>query len=501
DSVDVGENTMRNVYLRPFRECVKAGAASIMSSFNTVDNIPMSCNKKYLYDILRKEFGFDGIALSDAMSVQELKAHGVAETDDDATKLALLASLDMDLGGDCFGAALPAALKKNKRLQKALDESVVRVLTMKYLCGVMDAPYRHFNDEALDKVYCKEHVELAQKAAEQCIVLLENDGVLPLPDVRIHLCGPFADNDNLLGCWQASGRKPQTIYQALIEKKADVTYSDWTNRDATLALAKQCDVSVVVIGDDHNTTGEARSRTRLDVNEKQLQLLKDLKDVGAKVVTLVYTARPLLLAPVKEVSNALLQCWDLGSGAGKAIANTLLGENVPGGKLPVTFPATLGQIPIYYNRLNTGRPHRDDFSCSLNYIDGSLEPLYPFGYGLSYSKFAFGKIGISANTVTKNNPALFSVDVKNEGEYDGYETVMLFLRDPVASVARPVNELVGFEKIFLKKGESKTVFFVVDKDMLAFYGAKNKLVTEKGKYLLWASNGVEDTPVLEIEYV
>lgn len=503
DGVDVGENTMRNVYLRPFRECVKAGAASVMTSFNTVDNIPMTCNKKYLYDILRKEFGFDGIVLSDAMSVQELKNHGVAETDDDATKLALLASLDMDLGGDCFAEALPRILPKNKKLQKALDESVLRILTMKYLCGVMDNPYRHFDESATKKVYCDEFIDLARQAAEQCIVLLENDGVLPIQNKKIHLCGPFANSRNLLGCWQASSKteQTQTIYEALCEKGADVVLTDWMDENATLAAAKACDLSVVVIGDSHDTTGEARSRLRLDIDEKQLALLQRLHGAGIKIATLIYTARPMLLAPVKAYSNALVQCWDLGSGAGMAMANTLLGDNVPSGKLPVTFPYELGQLPTYYNRLNTGRPHRDDFACSLNYIDGSLAPLYPFGYGLSYTKFSLGKIGISATTMAKNSPVVFSVDVKNDGDFAAYETIMLFMRAPVASAARPVKELVGFEKIFLEKGEQKTVFFVVDKNTFAFYNADNKLTTEKGKYRLWASNGVEETQTLEIEYL
>lgn len=502
DGVDVGENTMRNVYLRPFRECVRQGVASVMTSFNTVDNIPMTCNKKYIYDVLRKEFGFDGIALSDAGSVDEIKTHGLAKTDADATKLCLLASLDMDLSGDCFTNGLPEAVASNKRFKKALDESVLRILTMKYLSGIMDDPYRHFNDAQAEKVYCKEHIDLARQAAEQCIVLLENDGSLPIQKKTVHLTGPFANNRDLLGCWQASSRKAetQTILEALQEKGANVVYTDWTDEESTLAAAKQADVTVAVIGDEQDTTGEARSRSDLSVHPAQLRLLESLRATNATVITLIHTARPILLAPLLPFSNALMLCGDLGSGAGMAIANTLLGDNVPGGKLPVTYPATQGQIPTYYNRLHTGRPYREGVVCCLKYIDGPITPLYPFGYGLSYTKFTLGKIGVSAKELSQKSPIVFSVDVSNDGNYDGYETVMLFLNDPVASAARAERELVAFEKIYLKQGESKTVFFVVDKDTLAFYGADNRLTTEKGKYLLWASNGVEETERAEIFY-
>jgi beta-glucosidase len=489
-----------------------------MSSFNIVDGIPATANKWLLTDLLRNEWGFGGLLVTDYNSIAEMSSHGVAPLKE-ASIRALQAGTDMDMVSCGFLNTLEESLKEKKITEKQINTACRRVLEAKYKLGLFSNPYKYCDAlRAKEKLYTPEHRSAARAIAAETFVLLKNDNkLLPLEQKgRIALIGPMADaRNNMCGMWSmtctpsrhrtllegiraAAGDKAEILYA----KGSNIYYDTETEKAATgirplerrdnrqlldeaLRVASRSDVIVAALGECAEMSGESASRTGLEIPDTQQDLLKALVKTGKPVVLLLFTGRPLVLNWEDANVHSILNVWFGGSETGDAVADVLFGKVTPSGKLTTTFPRSVGQLPLFYNHLNTGRPDPDNHVFNRyagNYLDESNEPLYPFGYGLSYTDFVYGGLQISSETLPKNGELTVSVTVTNKGNYDGYETVQLYLRDIYAEVARPMKELKGFERIFLKSGESRDVKFVITKDDLKFYNSELHYVYEPGEF-------------------
>jgi len=509
NTVDMSERLFRDVYLRPYAAAIKAGAMSVMSSFNELNGIPATANKWLLTDILRRELGFNGFVVTDYNAVQELMNHGIAATEADAVALSVNAGIDMDMQSALLQKHLHELVDKGVVSQQTVDEAVRRILRVKFMLGLFDDPYRHCN-AAREKriVESPENMDAACQVAERSFVLLKNtNNALPLKKGdKIAVIGELANSANdLLGSWRGAGN-PEGVPSLLDELKtyneaANVTYSvgckkkgaDRSGFDAAINTAKSADKVVLVIGEDCDWTGEAASRTSIRVPGVQTELLEKLTALHKPVIVVLMNGRPLDLSREDTLANAILETWFAGSRGGKAITQTLFGEYNPSGKLPITFPRTIGQVPIFYYEKNTGRPvYLSDSKYKSKYLDCPNDPLYPFGFGLSYTTFAYSNISLSNSTLSPNSSITASVTVTNTGNRDGEEVVQLYTRDLVGSVTRPVKELKGFQKTVLKAGESKTVSFTITPDMLAFYRADMTCGTEAGDFQLFIGGNSRD---------
>lgn len=517
NTVDMSRLRMYNEYLAPYKAAVDAGAGSVMSSFNIVDGIPATANKWLLTDLLRNEWGFGGLLVTDYNSIAEMSSHGVAPLKE-ASIRALQAGTDMDMVSCGFLNTLEESLKEKKITEKQINTACRRVLEAKYKLGLFSNPYKYCDAlRAKEKLYTPEHRSAARAIAAETFVLLKNDNkLLPLEQKgRIALIGPMADaRNNMCGMWSmtctpsrhrtllegiraAAGDKAEILYA----KGSNIYYDTETEKAATgirplerrdnrqlldeaLRVASRSDVIVAALGECAEMSGESASRTGLEIPDTQQDLLKALVKTGKPVVLLLFTGRPLVLNWEDANVHSILNVWFGGSETGDAVADVLFGKVTPSGKLTTTFPRSVGQLPLFYNHLNTG-PDPDNHVFNRyagNYLDESNEPLYPFGYGLSYTDFVYGGLQISSETLLKNGELTVSVTVTNKGNYDGYETVQLYLRDIYAEVARPMKELKGFERIFLKSGESRDVKFVITKDDLKFYNSELHYVYEPGEF-------------------
>ena len=515
NTVDMSRLRMYNEYLAPYKAAVDAGAGSVMSSFNIVDGIPATANKWLLTDLLRNEWGFGGLLVTDYNSIAEMSSHGVAPLKE-ASIRALQAGTDMDMVSCGFLNTLEESLKEKKITEKQINTACRRVLEAKYKLGLFSNPYKYCDAlRAKEKPYTPEHRSAARAIAAETFVLLKNDNkLLPLEQKgRIALIGPMADaRNNMCGMWSmtctpsrhrtllegiraAAGDKAEILYA----KGSNIYYDTETEKAATgirplerrdnrqlldeaLRVASRSDVIVAALGECAEMSGESASRTGLEIPDTQQDLLKALVKTGK---LLLFTGRPLVLNWEDANVHSILNVWFGGSETGDAVADVLFGKVTPSGKLTTTFPRSVGQLPLFYNHLNTGRPDPDNHVFNRyagNYLDESNEPLYPFGYGLSYTDFVYGGLQISSETLPKNGELTVSVTVTNKGNYDGYETVQLYLRDIYAEVARPMKELKGFERIFLKSGESRDVKFVITKDDLKFYNSELHYVYEPGEF-------------------
>jgi beta-glucosidase len=508
NTVDISERVLRDVYLPPFKAAVEAGVGTFMSAFNTLNGVPASADPYMLTEVLRNEWGFRGMVVSDWNSIGELIAHGLALDGEDAAFRGLTAGVDMDMQNNLYITKLSGMVKSGKLKEDVIDEAARRVLRIKFALGLFENPYV---DESLEATVTLTPacLLLAREAAEQSFVLLKNDvapsgqRVLPLNENQsVTLIGALADSqEDMLGSWSANGQACDvvTLRQSLNERLGDkLTYVRGTGvRDETtegfseaLTACQNADVVVMALGETRDMSGEASSRTRIDLPGKQLELLKAVVATGKPVVLVLFNGRPLGIPWEAEHVPAILEAWFPGVQAGPALSRTLYGDNNPAGKITATFPRSVGQVPAYYNRFNTGRPGPAADRFITGYIDDSHHPLYPFGWGLSYTTFEYSPTRIinthaSAAELNQNASIQVEATVKNSGARAGSEVVQLYIGLRGASVVRPVRELKGFEKITLNPGESRTLSFTLARKELAFWNREMKNVVEPSELTVW----------------
>jgi beta-glucosidase len=513
NSVDMSDNTLWNFYLPPFKAAVDAGVSSVMNSFNDLNGVPATANSYLVRDILKGKWKFNGIVVSDWGSVGGIARHGYAAGDKEAALAAITAGCDMDMESRCYKNYLAQLVQEKKLDIKLVDEAVARVLTKKFELGLFDDPYKFSNAER-EKAYSNQpsFKETARKLSRQSIVMLKNEkNTLPLkPTQKIAFIGPFAKavRDNL-GFWSMEWPDDSStiisqfegISEKLIEgnsllyaKGCNINDQDSTGFEEAVNVAMQADVILLSIGEARDMSGEAKSRSNLRLPGVQEALVKRLYATGKPIVVLMNAGRPLVFNWVADHVSAILYTWWLGSEAGNAIADVVFGDYNPSGKLTMSFPRTEGQCPIYYNHLNTGHAAPSDTIqfYVTGYIDLRNSPKYPFGYGLSYSKFEYKDIKLNKKQLTSNESLTITVTLMNTSDVDGDEIVQLYIRDLVASVVRPVKELKGFQKVFLKAGESREIVFTIGEDDLKFYNRKLQYVAEPGVFSVFIGTNSRD---------
>jgi beta-glucosidase len=502
NAVEMSEQRLREIVLPPFKAAVDAGIGTFMNAFHTINGVPCSMNTHLGVDILRKEWGFKGFVVSDWASYKELMVHAVAANEEDAAIKAINASGDMDMEGRVYLNGLKTALAKKKITLKQIDDAVYRILYVKMALGLFDDPFKYLNKERRDNAMLKpEHLKAARELAAKSMVLLRNEAnVLPIAKTtkNIAIIGPLANSKkdrDYMSFWTFRGEQKHvvTLFDGIKNKwpGANIILDEAINEkdeldeakiNAAVEKAKAADVIIVAVGEHGVTNGEARCRTNLDLPEAQELLLKKAIATGKPVVMVLFNGRPLTINWASKNVPAILNAWQPGTEAGNAVADVLSGDYNPGGKLPMSFPKNVGQIPIYYNALNTGRPwsgKEDDFWFS-RYRDVDNDPLYPFGYGLSYTTFTYGNLGLSKNEMRTTDKVTATINVTNSGNYDGHETVQLYIRDVVADISRPLKELKKFEKVFIKKGETKAIQFTLTVNDLKYWNNDIKYKADKG---------------------
>ena len=500
-TTDISENSLYNVYFPPFKAAKDAGVGTYMSSFNDLNGIPASANRWTLTDVLRKEWKFDGFVVSDYTSVAELIPHGIAKDGSDAAQLALNAGVEMEMVSRLYNQNGEQLLKDKKLTMPVIDEAVRRILRIKYRLGLFDKPY---TDESLEAkmLLASEHRKAAREIAAKSFVLLKNDNqTLPLKKNinELAIIGGLADSkEDVLGSWNGDGKTEDAV--TLLEgiknklgagakiryaKGCDAKCEDTQDFDKAVDVAKDSDFTILVVGESAAMSGEASSRSDINLPGRQLDLVKAIAATGKPYAIVLMNGRPLTINWLAENSPAILETWFGGTEAGNAVADVLFGDVNPSGKLPVTFPRSVGQIPIFYNQMNTGRPFKAEEKYTSKYLDVANTPLYPFGYGLSYTNFGLSNIRLSSKQIAPNGSLNVSVDVQNTGMREGTEVVQLYIRDLVGSMTRPVKELKGFERVALRAGEKRTVTFTLKPEQLGFYNAQNKFTVEPGDFKVW----------------
>ena len=518
NTVDMSHVRMFNEYFPPYQAGVDAGAGSFMTSFNVIDYIPATGNRWLMTEVLRDRWGFNGFVVTDYTAISEMINHGMGDLQT-VSALALKAGTDMDMVADGFLGTLEKSLSEGKVTMAEIDKACRRILEAKYKLGLFDDPYRYLDAKRAKKeIYTDEHRAAARRLATETFVLLQNkDNVLPLKRTgKIALVGPLANTRaNMPGTWSvaAASDRYSTLLEAMrraVGDKAEVMYAKGCNvcydaeleknstmfgremrdnrpvdvmRDEALRIARECDVIVAAMGEPSEMSGESSSRSELTILDAQKDLLMALKATGKPIVLLNFSGRATVMDWEVENIPTILNVWFGGSEAADAICDVVFGDVAPSGKLTVTMPRNVGQIPIYYNHLNTGRPNPQWFTkFTTNYLDVPNDPLFPFGYGLSYTTFDYSDLTLSGTTMTPSGNITASVTVTNTGAVEGTEVVQLYIRDMVGSIARPVQELKGFERISLKPGESRTVNFTVNADLLKFYNKDLNYVCEPGDF-------------------
>ena len=518
NTVDMSHVRMFNEYFPPYKAGVEAGAGSYMTSFNVIDYIPATGNHWLLTEVLRDRWGFDGFVVTDYTAISEMTNHGMGDLQT-VSALALTAGTDMDMVADGFLGTLEQSLNEGKVTMEDIDKACRRILEAKYKLGLFDDPYRYLDAKRAKKdIYTDEHRAAARKLATETFVLLQNnDNVLPLKRAgKIALVGPLANTRaNMPGTWSvaAASDRYSTLLEAMrraVGDKAEVMYAKGCNvcydaeleknstmfgremrderpvdvmRDEAVRIARECDVIVAAMGEPSEMSGESSSRSDLSILDAQKDLLTALKATGKPIVLLNFSGRATVMDWEVENIPTILNVWFGGSEAADAICDVVFGDVAPSGKLTVTMPRSVGQIPIYYNHLNTGRPNPQWFTkFTTNYLDVPNDPLFPFGYGLSYTTFEYSPLTLSSNTMTAGGNIKATVTVTNTGAVEGTEVVQLYIRDMVGSIARPVQELKGFERINLKPGQSRQVTFNINSDLLKFYNKDLQHVCEPGDF-------------------
>ncbi|WP_343539891.1 beta-glucosidase BglX [Sphingobacterium thalpophilum] len=534
NSTDMSLHRMYNEYLPPYKAAIDAGAGSIMTSFNDINGVPASANKWLLTDLLRDQWGFKGLVVTDYTAVNELTAHGLGDLQH-VSSLSLNAGVDMDMVGEGFLTTLKKSLDEGKVNLEAINRACRYVLEAKYKLGLFEDPYRYCNEQRAESIIgsAANHAKAREVAAKSFVLLKNANQLLPLKKSgTVAVIGPLANSGpNMPGTWSVSAELDKTSslvdgMKAVLGNKVnmithlgsnlleDSTYQkhatmfgrtiprDLRKEEEIIAeavkVAQQADVVVAALGESSEMSGESSSRSELDIPKNQQNLLKALLATGKPVVLVLFTGRPLTLTWEDAHVPAILNVWFGGTETGKAVADVLFGDVVPSGKITATFPRNVGQIPIYYAHKNTGRPYGNsgDFEkFKSNYLDVSNDPLYPFGYGLSYTTFSYGDIHLDNDILENNGSIHASIDITNTGNYDAEETVQLYIQDLVGSVTRPVKELKGFQKIFLKKGERKTVKFEIRVDDLKFFDSALNYVVEPGDFNVYIGPNSRDVKV------
>ena len=515
NSVDMSERMLWETYLPPFKAAVDAGVATIMNSFNDINGVPATGNKYLQREILKGKWGFTGFIVSDWGSIGEMINHGSVKDGYEAALSAITAGSDMDMESRCYKINLAKLVADNKVQGALIDDAVKRILFKKFELGLFDDPFRFCNPDRQQKALNNpEHTKIAREVASKSIVLLKNENhLLPLSKTTktIAFIGPLVkavkqnkgfwdvevpgvDSNFIVSQWEGIENKIGSTAKLLYAKGCEIEGSNRAGFAEAVNIAKQADVVILSIGERRDLSGEAKSRSNINIPGVQEDLLKELLATGKPVVVLINAGRPLVFNYTADNAPAILYTWWLGSEAGNAIANVLFGDYNPSAKLPITFPRSVGQIPMYYNHFNTGRPAKNDdnhFNKS-SYIDESIFPKYAFGYGLSYTTFAYSDLKIGSTKMSKKDQLQVSVTISNTGKYDGEEIVQLYLRDKVGSIIRPVKELKDFKKIHLKAGESKMISFVINVEKLSFYNQNLEWVAEPGEFELMIGASSED---------
>ena len=504
-TVDISERKLWETHLPPFKAAIDAGVRTFMNAFNEYDGIPASGNSYLMRDILRKHWGFKGVVVSDWGSYSGMIDFGVVSNKAGAAELALTAGSDIDMEADVYSTQLPALVKNGEIDENLLDEAVRRVLTLKADLGLLDDPYRYLDeDREKNLIRHPDHIAAARDIARKSIVLLKNDPIkngnklLPLsPDLKfIAVIGPLADNqEHMNGFWKAQGQSKEvvTLLQGIknrVSLQTKVRFSEGSNLESSnrkklkhaIKIAKKSDVVVLAVGENSKKTGEAASRLSIGLYEAQIELIKALHATGKPIVLVLMNGRPLSTPWSSGNIPAIINGWFLGNEAGHALADVLFGDYNPSGKLTMTVPAHLGQVPIFYNQKRGNRTYTPNTRYTTKYIDGPNEPLYPFGFGLSYTDFEYTNLTLNKQKIKPGETITATVTLKNVGSRDGHEIVQMYIQDLVGSVIRPIKELKGFEKIFLKAGESKYVQFKVSLEDLTFYTRNKTYSAEAGEF-------------------
>jgi beta-glucosidase len=508
NTTDMSENTLREIYFPPFKAAVDAGVGTVMSAFNDLNGVPASANPFTLTTVLRGEWKFDGFVVSDYTSVKELINHGLAADDPDAARLALNAGLDMEMVSRLFNQHGAQLLKEQKISQATIDEAVRRILRIKFRLGLFEHPYTEGTRES-SSLLTSENRAAARAIADRSMVLLKNEHEsLPLSKAlhSIAVIGPLADDHRSpLGWWSGDGKPEDTVtplmgIRAKVSPSTKVSYAKGcdTQGDSTegfaeaVALARDSDVAIVFVGESAEMVGEAASKSSLDLTGRQMDLVKAVHATGKPTTVVLINGRPLTVGWIVENTPAVLEAWMGGTEAGNAIADVLFGDVNPSGKLPVTFPRTVGQVPIYYNHMNTGRPPEANNRYTSKYLDVPWTPLFPFGYGLSYTQFKISNLQLSARRISPVGKLMVRVDVENVGRRPGDEVVQLYIRDVAASMTRPVKELKGFRRITLQPGEKKRVEFLLTVEELGFWNREMRFTVEPGQFKVMVGASSED---------
>ena len=515
NTVDISKQRLRELYLPPFSAAADAGVATFMNSFNEVMGVPATGSTYLVRDILKGEWNFPGVVVSDWGSVAELIPHGVAEDKCDAAQLAVTAGCDMDMEGYCYVSSLEKLVREGVVSESLIDDAVRRILRLKFDLGLFDDPYRYCDAEREKaEILSAEHRKVVREMACKSIVLLENrEGILPLDNrcKNIGIVGPLADNpDDMLGSWCARGDGKdaigilQGIKQAVgkgvrirYAKGCEIEGDDRSGFSEAVQVAENSDVVIVCVGENRFMSGEAASRTRLTLPGVQRELLKAIKETGKPIVLLLSNGRPLVLDWEKENIGTIVECWQLGSEAGNAIADVLFGKYNPSGKLTMSFPYNEGQIPVYYNAKSTGRPYVPNVRYVTRYLDCPNVSLYSFGYGLSYTRFEYGELKLDKDTMFPGEKLRIDVSVANVGNYDGEETVQLYIRDVCSKITRPEKELKGFKKVFLKKGERTDISFELSLADLEYVRADGSRESDPGLFEVFVGGNPDDVKKAE----
>ena len=531
NTVDMSQREFRQYYLPAYKEAIDSGAEMIMTSFNIVNGIPATVNKWLLKDLLRNELGFKGIVISDYSAIEETIKHGVSEDKKDAAYKAITAGVDIDMMSNVYAGNLKQLVEEKLVSEELIDDAVLRVLRLKNSLGLFENPYKNIdNREENDLLSNKENLELARRLTTKTIVLLKNENnILPLNHKqKIALIGPYADNIAILGSWSMFSDKSKitTLKEAFEAKigKENVIYAKGSeileereinqilqsdggtmihteNEEEKLTqylkeakeAAKQADVIVLAIGEHYRQSGEACSRANIDISNIQKRLLNELAKLNKKIVAIMFNGRPIVLRDISEKVNGLLEAWFPGTEGANAITDIIFGDANPSAKLTMSFPQATGQCPIYYNHYNTGRPHESNVRYVSRYQDIPTESYYPFGYGLSYSKFIYSCLNLSNKVLTKDSKIKASVKIKNDSNRIGEEIVQLYIQDLVAKVVRPVKELKAFQKVVILPKQEKEVTFEISEDMLKFWDENLRYDSENGDFKVYIGTNSEDT--------
>jgi len=509
NTVELSEHTLREHYLPAYKACIDAGVEMLMPSFNTLNGVPATANSWLMQKILKDEWNFGGIVISDYSAIKEIEDHGVAKEQKEAAKLAFQNNCDIEMCSSAYFNHMEELIEEGTISMEELDSAVLRVLELKNRLGMFENPFRGASEnEESDIFLTDENREIVRRAAEESAVLLKNDDILPFSKnvKKIALIGPFADNHNIIGFWSCNGRNEEsiTVYEGVknILPDAEITVvkgcsDEWDDYDTSefekaVNTAKNADAVILCLGEPQDYSGEGNSRVDLSLHKVQLELAKAVTEVNKNVVAVTFSGRPVVLTELEKEVPAILHMWFPGTEGGSACANLLFGNANPSGKLSMSFPEHTGQCPIYYNHTNIikkGEYGAHKPYCA-SYIECSNLPLYSFGHGLSYSNFVYEDLTLSKTEMAKDETIEVSITIHNNSDVAGKETVMLYMQDVVASNARPVQQLIGFEKVSFDANERKTIKFIITEEMLRFWNNENEFVSEPGEFKI--STGYAD---------